>query len=282
MGLVAQLALVSETPALTAADLTVVAAALQKQISRDLSPAWDIQGTISPFMRLEDVPPGYWPIIVREDIKVDAAGVHCDDNGQPFALVTLGRGWSVTASHEVLESLVDPFGNRMVSGQSVKSDQGRVDYLVEVADPIGDETYSVNGITVSDFYTARYFDPVRSAGVQYSFTGAIAGPRQILDNGYLTWHDPVSNEWWQQSRFTPGTPRIDSLGPILKTPCGMRAMVDRHAAQRRRAAYADGKSSSEEKKRTTHNELLCKKVADSSRARAELLRLRIRELIEKV
>jgi hypothetical protein len=181
----------------------------------------------------------------------------------------------VTASHEVVEMLVDPFGNRMVAGQSVKAGQGRVDFLVEVADPIGDSTYQVNGVTLSDFYTPHYFDPLQAPGVQYSFTGRIAGPRQILDGGYLTWHDPVSNEWWQQSRFVPGTARIDSLGPILKTPCGMRVTIDRHAAQRRFAALL-------KKEQASTEPLVCAKVLDSGRARAELLRSRIQKLIAKL
>ena len=273
MGLVAHLALVSESPSLDAAMLTVVAAALQKQISRDLGPAWDLDGTISAFVSLEDVPPGFWPVIVRDDIEVDAAGVHCDENGQPFALVAMGRHWSITASHEVLEILVDPFGRRLVSGPSLKPEQGRVDYLVEVADPVGDQTYQVNGIAVSDFYTPRYFDPVRSAGVQYSFTGVIDGPRQVLDNGYLTWHDPVGNEWWQLSRFVPGPARVDSLGAVLNTPCGVRAAVDRHA-ERRRGEKAPAR-------RYTHESTLAREVGDSSRARAERLRGRVREIVSK-
>jgi len=31
-----------------------------------------------------------------------------DNNGQPFALITSRPGWSVTASHEVLETSVNP------------------------------------------------------------------------------------------------------------------------------------------------------------------------------
>src|SRR5438309_620264 len=31
-----------------------------------------------------------------------------DNNGQPFALITSRQGWSVTASHEVLETSVNP------------------------------------------------------------------------------------------------------------------------------------------------------------------------------
>ena len=116
MTLIAQLALVSDTPELGVSELTTVAAALQKQIARDVAPIWDLQGTVDGFMHLDDVPPGYWPIIVRDDIEKDFAGFHCDQEGQPMALVTSGPGWSVTASHEAIEMLVDPFGNRTVAG----------------------------------------------------------------------------------------------------------------------------------------------------------------------
>ena len=33
--------------------------------------------------------------------------------------------------------------------------------------------YPVNGVPVSDFYTPRYFEPVRTDGTRYSFTGEI-------------------------------------------------------------------------------------------------------------
>jgi hypothetical protein len=67
-------------------------------------PRWDVKATVDVFPRLEDVPIGYWPIIVMDDIQTPgAAGVHEDKNGQPFALVTSSdhlEGWSLTASHE--------------------------------------------------------------------------------------------------------------------------------------------------------------------------------------
>jgi hypothetical protein len=277
MALVAQLALVSDTPELGVSELTKVAAALQKQIARDVAPIWELQATIDAFMHLEDVPPGYWPIIVRDDIEKDFAGFHCDQDGQPMALVTSGQGWSVTASHEAIEMLVDPFGNRMVAGQSLKPDQGRVDYLVEVADPIGDKTYSVNGIEVADFCTPHYFDPIQSSGVQYSYTGAIPGPRQLLSDGYLTWHDPVSNMWWQQSRFSSGEPRIDNLGKLMKTSCGLRASVDRLAARQRREAHAAALPAPM-LSLTTDRQTVAKAVIDSSRAKAESWRSVIRDV----
>ncbi len=238
MSLPVHLALVSEAPSLAFSELASVAAAIQKQIARDLTQHWDVQGTLSAFPRLEDVPPGFWPIIVKDDIEVDAAGTHCDPRGQPLALVTAGSGWSVVASHEALEMLVDPYGNRTVAGPSPKPDQGRVEFLVEVADPIGDSTYTINGIFVSDYCTPRYYDPLASGGVQYCYTGRITAPRELLANGYVTWQDPVGGDWWQQSRFTAGAPDLVSLGPKLPPACGARAAVDPLAARRRAQAAA--------------------------------------------
>jgi len=188
MGLIHQIALVSEATSspVTAAELVEVSAALQKQVTRDLAPYWAVEATVDPFMDLDHVPPGYWPVVIRDDIGRDEAGVHCDENQQPFALVTSGPGWSVVASHEILEMLVDPFGNRLVPGESLEPGQGRVEYLVEVADPVGVARYKCNGVTVADFITPRYFDPVGGSGGAYSYTGKVTSPREVLSGGYLT------------------------------------------------------------------------------------------------
>jgi hypothetical protein len=160
------LALVADTKKITPSQLTKIAAALQKQATRDFGPLWDVQANVSGFARLQDVPTDYWPVIVRDDIKTPgAAGVHEDKNRQPFALVQFSDAWSLTASHETLEMLADPFGNRLVAGKSPKRAQGRVNFLVEVCDPSEDQqfAYTVNGVTVSDFYTPHFFDPVAEA-----------------------------------------------------------------------------------------------------------------------
>lgn len=213
--LIRQVALVSESNSVPFSDLGSVSAALQKQAARDLAPIWEIQATVDAFATLEDVPPGYWPIIIRDDIHVRAAGIHEDDSGQPFALVQTSDAWSITASHENLEMLVDPFGKRLVPGQSPMEDQGRVEFLVEVCDPseAGSFGYTVNGIAVSDFYTPNYFDPERNPSVRYSFTGAITEPRQVLSGGYLSWHDPVTDHWFQEV-FFDAQPEFRDLGQL--------------------------------------------------------------------
>jgi len=224
-----QVALVSEAPSLEFNELARVSAAIQKQVTRDLGPIWDVAATVDAFAELEDVPPGYWPVIIVEDdprlADSPIGGVHLDRDNQPFSVLKRTDHWGLIASHEVLEMLVDPFGNRLIAGNSPKADQGRVEFLVEVCDPSETSSYSVNGLTVADFYTPRYFDPVAAAGVRYSFTGAITQPRQVLTGGYLSWHDSVSDEWWQAT-FFGAAPEFRNLGPLTELGASLRSQID--------------------------------------------------------
>jgi hypothetical protein len=223
------LALVSEVEGHDPADVARVAAALQRQAARDFGPIWDVCATVDAFPALEDVPVGYWPMIVRDDIEVEgAAGIHLDKEGQPFALITYSDSWSLTASHEMLEMLGDPSGNRLIPGQSPHPDQGRVEFLIEVCDPSegAEFGYTVNDILVSDFYTPRFFEPVAVQGARYSFTGAIEAPREILRGGYISWHDPVSDHWWQQ-RWFDAEPEFLDLGVFEESTQSLRAEIDR-------------------------------------------------------
>ena len=276
MPAVSHLALVSESSSVALPEVTRVSAALQQQVTRDLSQFWDFQATVDAFATLEDVPPGYWPVVVRDDIGQNAAGVHCDDTGQPMALITADLDWSITASHEALEMLVDPFGNQRIAGKSVSPDQGRVEYLLEVSDPVSAQWYQVNGVKVSDFLTPRFFDPVQAPGVKYSFMGNLTGPRQILFDGYLTWFEPVSAEWWQQSWFAGDQPTIRNLGPVQKTTCGMRPSIDR-LTTRHRGSVA-GKR---QRPHTPEAERATQAVAASSKAKAVRWRAQIDKLAFK-
>lgn len=245
--LIKHLALVSESSQVGIGDVLKVSAALQKQATRDLSPIWGMGATVDAFDRLEDVPLDYWPMIVRDDIGYNAAGIHLDRNGQPFALISASSSldvWSLTASHESCEMLVDPFGDRMVAGDSVKPGQGRVNYLVEVCDPSEAATYaySVNGILVSDFYTPQFFDPIAASGVRYSFTGVITKPRSILPGGYISFVDLATEIWWQQTWFGGAEPDFRSLGR-LSSQGSYRSQIDRKTWKFTASAIAEGRES---------------------------------------
>src|SRR5262249_56224887 len=115
-----------------------------------------------------------------------AAGLHLTDHKQPYALVDAGPTWSLTASHECLEMLVDPSGNRLVSSSAITAASGKVqdvtfkkfEYLVEVADPSEDpaNAYMIDEVLVSDFYTPHFFNPVLSPVSRSTFTRPINQP----------------------------------------------------------------------------------------------------------
>lgn len=272
-----QVGLVSESNSIDLSEVTRVAAALDKQATRDFGPIWGVESSIHAFARLEDVPLGYWPMIVQDDIGFQgAAGIHLDKDGQPFALISSGDEWSLTASHETLEMLADPFGNRTIAGPSIKSGQGRVSYLVEVSDPseAAAFSYTVNDIVVSDFYTPAYFDPVKASGVRYSFTGAITEPRQVLKGGYLSWQDPVSDHWFQASFFGAAL-AIKDLGPIDASKGSLRSQIDAMTMDQTLKALKPKKAAlTAAAKRSSLG-------SDSSKARAESLKTQIASLVKK-
>jgi len=269
---------------LKASDVTRVAAALQKQATRDFGPIWGVTATVDGFASLDDVPLGYWPIIVGQENQ-GGGGVHLDDNNQPYSLVDLTPDWTVTASHECLEMLADPFGNRLVAGDSPNPKKpGRVEFLVEVCDPTEDPTfgYTVNGVRVSDFYFPNYFDPAQQGKsqtkAQYDFMGHLTAPRQVLAAGYLSWRD-ASGEWYQEQYFG-SKPKFVSMGKLDKRHGSIRAWVDsttlamRQAALKKRAAYGPQVLVRLPGEHADDNNL----ATEASRIRADALRSQIRSL----
>jgi hypothetical protein len=274
--LTAHVALVSEESRITAGELSRVAGALAKQISRDFGPIWKINADVAAYERLEDLPLDYWPIIIKDDIgDPDAAGYHEDKHGQPFSLVKYDGSWSLTASHECLEMLADPFGRRVIAGESPVNGQGRVNFLVEVCDPCESSAcaYTINGIQVSDFYTPQYFDPLPSDGVRYSYSGKLKAPRQVLKDGYLSWYVPKTKQWWQRTWFSGGKPKDGGIKNFNPQGTNIRAAMDRLTEAARAKVVEKGSPSSKLAAKAVQ-----KRVAgsDSNAERATALRASIR------
>lgn len=269
-----QVALVSDSSTVTFSDVSAVAAALQKQATRDFAPIWQVNATVSAFDKLESVPVDYWPVIIRDDIdQPGAAGYHTDDNGQPFSLVQADDQWQLTASHETLEMLADPFGNRTIAGapppQAPKqiAQLARVTYLVEVCDPCEDTqfAYSVNGQSMSDFITPHYYDPNGPAtGTMYSFRGSVKGPHTVLDNGYVSFGNPVTNEWYQII-VTGGQAQLQDLGKLDRQGRSLRETIDSMVRNIRKDTHYRTKTT----EKAAHPAVA---ISESSQARAKSLR----------
>ncbi len=221
---VIQVGLVDKSAKLDPSLVESAAAALNIQVMRDLPQYWNVQATVRHLPNPKKIPPGVWPVFLVAQLPPGEGGVHLDKKNQPYSLV-IGtpdnEDWTIDASHETLEMLVDPFGNRLqssraikIAGKGVEDTNGEFEYLVEACDPCeGNQyAYSIQGIAVSDFITPHFYDPVVTSSARYSFGGNIKKPRQLLPGGYISFTDPQKDEW-EQILFLGETPELHNLGP---------------------------------------------------------------------
>ena len=99
-----------------------------------------------------------------------------------FVKTTLDNGdlVSVSASHELVEMLVDPAINLMTTGPNPK-----LVYAYESADPVEALSFDVDGIQMSDFIHPAYFEDFHKPGsVHFDHLDKVKKPFQILSGGY--------------------------------------------------------------------------------------------------
>jgi hypothetical protein len=232
---VIQVGLVDKTGELDTNLVQAAAAALNIQVMRDLPQYWNIQATVRYLPDATKIPSSIWPVFLVAQLPPGEGGVHLDKHNQPYSLVIGTPGsadWTIDASHETIEMLVDPAGNRLqtsraieISGKTVVDATGQFEYLVEACDPCeaNQYAYSIQGIAVSDFITPHFYDPVVAAGTRYSFGGNITRPREVLPGGYISYLNPQIDEL-QQILFLGPTPQYNNLGQA--SGASLRAYVD--------------------------------------------------------
>jgi len=196
-----QICIVPRTASLSPSEAAAVAAAIQQQIISDFYPIWQVAAIVSA---APDPLPGSVPIFVYDNIgQLGMAGYHTTETGNfPYAMVEYGPGWSITASHETLEILVDPTANRTWYGVLPPPNPHPVAFLYEICDPCQSPQYAypVAGFYVSDFYTPDYCrGGIAIPGRAYSFRGNIQEPMSILPGGSLSWIDTDNNLYQAQN-----------------------------------------------------------------------------------
>lgn len=195
------IALVDTTGNIPRSELERVTAALQVQVSRDFAPVWGQEATLHVFGSLAEIPVGFWPLTIVD--KVDVEGVNgyhwVDDFGTPYAKVEYRADyWPLTASHELMEMLANPFVKRKMLVKALYDTGQEVEILVEVSDPVENKDfgYRIDGVLVSDFYYPAFFDLTKRDGVKYDHLGWLQEPRKLLNGGYISWQN-AAGEWWQ-------------------------------------------------------------------------------------
>jgi hypothetical protein len=166
-------------------DLDDLIAAMQAYVDQHVVPIWN---TPAKLTRSDDFVAGAWAMVFLDDADQPGALAYHDltPDGWPLAKVfvktTLANGdmVSVSASHELVEMLVDPAINMLTTGPDPKTI-----YAYESADPVEQLNFDVNGIAMSDFVHPAYFEVFRPAGAgPFDHLDKVEKPFQILSGGY--------------------------------------------------------------------------------------------------
>jgi hypothetical protein len=166
-------------------DFSTLIAAMQAYVDQCVAPVW---GTPAKLVKTADFIAGAWAMVFLDDADQPGALAYHDltPDGLPqskvFVKTTLENGdlVSVSASHELVEMLVDPAINLMTTGPDAKTM-----YAYESADPVEALSFPMNGIPMSDFVYPSYFEDFHKPGsVRLDYMQKVGRPFQILAGGY--------------------------------------------------------------------------------------------------
>jgi hypothetical protein len=160
-------------------------AAMQDYIDKFIVPVW---ATPAKLVKTKDFVAGCWAMVFLDDADVPGALAYHDltPDGFPlskvFVRTTLDDHQlvSVSASHELVEMLVDPAINLYSTGSDPKAV-----YAYESADPVEALDFNVRSIPMSNFVFPSYFESFRKPNsVKFDQMGKVSKPFQILKGGY--------------------------------------------------------------------------------------------------
>jgi hypothetical protein len=166
-------------------DFDDLIAAMQEYVDKYVAPIW---ATPAKLIKSTGFVKGAWAIVFLDDADQPGALAYHDltPDGLPeskvFVKTTIDNGdlVSVSASHELVEMLVDPAINLMTTGPDPKTV-----YAYESADPVEALSFKVEGIPMSDFVYPSYFEDFhKPKSVRFDQMGKVTKPFQILSGGY--------------------------------------------------------------------------------------------------
>lgn len=195
-------------------DFDKLIVALQAYVDRHVAPVW---GTPAKLIKTKEFVKNAWAIVFLDDADAPGALAYHEltPDGFPlskvFVKTTLAGGnrVSVSASHELVEMLVDPAINLMSTG----SEAGTM-YAYESADPVEALTFNVKGIPMSDFVYPSYFEVFRKRGsTRFDHMNRVKKPFEILAGGYqIIFRDGEWTEFFASSATAKRFAKEDRRG----------------------------------------------------------------------
>ena len=222
------IAILNQSTAVTDADVATMTAAIATQVQFDVAPIWDrAPAAVVFYSDPTAVPAGAYGVAVVDTIQEQPQGVlgfHTEAQvAQLWGIVAaqpeLDNGgqkmtgdWSVssTLSHEVLEMFIDPNCNLWANDGN-----GSV-YSLEVCDPVEAPTYTVSGVSVSNFVTPSWYDPQPPSGAQFDKMGQLTAGFSILPGGYMVYESKGKEQEQWGSQY-PSWRKAMKTGPMART-----------------------------------------------------------------
>ncbi len=222
------IAILNQSTLISDTDVATMTEAVATQVQLDAAPLWDrAPAAVVFYTDPTAVPPTAHGIAIVDTIQDEPKGVlgfHTEDQGgkqwgavpaKPVldngGQVTIGD-WSVSSalSHEALEMLVDPNCN-------LWADNGKGwAYTLEVCDPVEAPSYTVNGVSVSNFVTPSWFDSSAPATAQFDKLGQLTSPFSILKGGYVVYESAGAPQQKFGGEF-PDWRKEMKTGPLART-----------------------------------------------------------------
>ena len=187
---------------------------LQIQVKRDFAPFWAVDADLQ-FCPRSGAPPragSWWLVVLHDADQANAVGYHdLTPQGLPLGKVFArtdaesDHNWTVTASHELLEMLADPWMDRCCL--SIQNGTSQI-LAYEVCDACEYDGfgYKIGDTLVSDFVFPDWFD-ANSTGSRFDFCGFVKAPLQLLPGGYIGIFDQKTG--WSQFRTSNVTKQFD-------------------------------------------------------------------------
>jgi hypothetical protein len=191
--------------------------ALQWQIDHDFRSTWGIAAQLVAVPKGETPDPAmWWLALLNDSDQAGALGYHdltpdLLPTGKVFINEDLKYGAQVpvTASHELLEMLGDPWINTTAFDPAT----GWL-HAYEAADAVEADEFSYeapNGVRVSDFVLPQYFDPNHvGKDLPVTMRGNLTEPFSLAPGGYQSYLDLANlDKGWQQEMRQEAEGRVE-------------------------------------------------------------------------
>ncbi len=187
----------------TDADARLMTRACNRQLRRDVAPAWEcVPWKVKFYRQRSDLPKRCIAIVIFDDAdEPDTLGYHSEDSegrrfGRVFVKPTIEAGGSilgtgdsvsVTLSHEVIEAFIDPDLNLWAEGRR------DLMWAYEICDPVESHSYRIKMgkrfVGVSNFVYSAWFDLENPPNTRTDYLNLTTKPFQLAPGGSaVTWN----------------------------------------------------------------------------------------------